>query len=168
MNSWQHAVSFAARAHREQLRKDGRTPYVAHPMRVALVVVLVFGCTDETLVTAAVLHDVLEDTTRDFDDLEAAFGREVAEIVAALSKDPRLPEPEREMRYDEQLARAPRGARLIKLADAYDNLTDVIDEPAARRRLLDRARRAAALAEADPDLAEARRLVLELAGKVTE
>ncbi len=110
-------------------------------------------------------HDVLEDTTCDFEDLETAFGREVADMVAALSKDSRLPEPEREKRYDERLAAAPSGVRLIKLADVFDNLTDVIDDKAASRRLVDRAERALTLAQGDHELADACRIVRELAGK---
>ena len=52
---WQNAASLAARAHRDQIRKDDRTPYVAHPMRVTLTVACVFGCTDETVLAAALL-----------------------------------------------------------------------------------------------------------------
>ena len=72
-HAWQKAASFAARAHDGQKRKDGRTPYVAHPYRVAMVIRHVFGCEDETILAAALLHDVIEDTTVDYDDVAEAF-----------------------------------------------------------------------------------------------
>jgi guanosine-3',5'-bis(diphosphate) 3'-pyrophosphohydrolase len=101
---WQQAASFAARQHQGQLRKDGRTPYFAHPVRVALTVRHVFGVDDETALAAALLHDLIEDTTTDYDDLLEMFGKDVADTVAALTKDSRLPEEQREAAYDRQLS----------------------------------------------------------------
>jgi guanosine-3',5'-bis(diphosphate) 3'-pyrophosphohydrolase len=118
------AVSFAARAHRHQLRKDKETPYVSHVFRVLLVVRHVFGIDDPKMLVAAVLHDTLEDTTTDHDDVEARFGADVANWVAALSKDKRMPETEREKAYVEQLARAPWQVKVCKLGDIFDNLMD--------------------------------------------
>jgi guanosine-3',5'-bis(diphosphate) 3'-pyrophosphohydrolase len=46
------AASFAARAHRDQLRKDRQTPYVAHPFRVCLIVRHVFGIDDPKVLTS--------------------------------------------------------------------------------------------------------------------
>src|SRR5438445_8221087 len=86
------AVSFAARAHQGQLRKDGRTPYVAHVFRVCLVLRHVFGIDDPRALMAAALHDTVEDTATDFDDLKEKYGADVATWVSALSKDKRLPD----------------------------------------------------------------------------
>src|SRR4051794_39593907 len=99
---WQRAVSFAARGHEGQLRKDGKTPYVAHPLRVALIVRHLFEVADETALTAALLHDLIEDTKTDYDEIAKEFGVAVADAVAALSKDGRLPHDEREEKYDQQ------------------------------------------------------------------
>src|SRR5262249_47035461 len=118
------AVAFAARAHRPQLRKDGQTPYVSHVFRVCLVVRHVFGIDDPRVLTAAVLHDTLEDTTTDYDDLREQFGDEVASWVAALSKDMRRPEDEREKEYTAELARSAWQVQVCKLADVFDNLLD--------------------------------------------
>jgi guanosine-3',5'-bis(diphosphate) 3'-pyrophosphohydrolase len=118
------AVSFAARAHLGQLRKDGRTPYASHPFRVCLVVRQVFGIADPAVLAAAVLHDTIEDTPTDFDDLEERFGAEVAGWVALLTKDMRLPEPQREQTYRAALAAAPWQVKVCKLGDVYDNLLD--------------------------------------------
>jgi guanosine-3',5'-bis(diphosphate) 3'-pyrophosphohydrolase len=101
------AVAFASRAHRHQLRKDGQTPYASHVFRVCLILRHVFGIADEHILTAAVLHDTVEDTTTDYDDLNDRFGAEVAGWVGTLSKDKRLPEEEREAAYMAGLARAP-------------------------------------------------------------
>jgi len=127
------AVAFAGRAHQGQVRKDGRTPYVSHVFRVCLIVRDTFNITDPRALMAAVLHDTVEDTLVDFDDLQTHFGAEVAGWVALLSKDKRLPEAERERAYIEQLARAPWQVQACKLADIADNLMDVGNLPPERR-----------------------------------
>lgn len=151
---WQEAVSFAARAHRHQVRRDDRTPYVAHCVRVTLTISELFGCHDAPTLAAAVLHDTIEDTTTDFDDIAQHFGAEVATLVAAMTKNMALPEAKREAAYDAQLASADWRARLIKLADTYDNLCDVVTVPAERRdrrqrESRERALRAIELAKSD-------------------
>lgn len=154
------AISFAARAHRHQLRKDGMTPYVSHVFRVAMVVRQVFGCNDPRVLAAAVLHDTIEDTTTDFDDIRERFGPDVAGWVVALTKDMRLPEAEREAAYIRQLVVADWPVAVCKLADIYDNLGDSTGmPPAARRRTVSRSRqylealRAALPPEAEPAFA---------------
>jgi guanosine-3',5'-bis(diphosphate) 3'-pyrophosphohydrolase len=145
---WQTAVSFASRAHHGQFRKDEATPFAAHPSRVVMTLAAAFGCTDETILAAAALHDTIEDTTTDYDDLAEQFGRDVAGLVAALTKNATLPEGERERDYDARLARADWRARLIKLADCYDNLCDEA-RPAKPAKVRRKCRRALALAKGD-------------------
>jgi len=128
------AAAFAARAHRGQLRKDGETPYASHVFRVCLVLQNVFEIHDRQMLMTALLHDTVEDTTTDFDDLAEKFGKEVAEWVAYLSKDKRLQEREREKAYMRQMSKAPWQVRACKLADMYDNLMDVGTLPAAKRQ----------------------------------
>lgn len=118
------AISYAAKRHQGQFRKDGQTPYAAHPLRVLAIMALGFRVEDAEALTAAVLHDAIEDTPADFDELERRFGGKVAQYVAALSKDMRLPEEQREKAYLEQLTAAPIQVKLCKLADSYDNLLD--------------------------------------------
>lgn len=144
---WQEAASMAARLHHGQLRKDGITPYAAHCWRVAMTIRHAFGCADEPTLTAALLHDVIEDTTADYDDIAESFSTEVADLVAAMTKNMALPESVRELQYDQQLAAADWRARLIKLADAYDNLSEA--RGAERTKAADKARRAIALASMD-------------------
>jgi guanosine-3',5'-bis(diphosphate) 3'-pyrophosphohydrolase len=138
----QEAVAFAARAHQGQRRKDGATPYVSHVFRVCLVVRDLFDVADRRVLAAAVLHDTIEDTTADHDDLAERFGPDVADWVAALSKDKRLPHAEREAAYCRVLAAAPWQVQVCKLADVYDNLSDAGNQPAAgRAKVLENARR---------------------------
>ncbi len=136
------AVAFAARAHNNQLRKDGKTPYASHPFRVCMIVRDVFGVDDLQALVAAALHDTLEDTTTDFDDLQEQFGEDVARWVAALSKDKRLPEDQREKAYVAALASASWQVKVCKLADVFDNLMDSVkSEPQQRTRVFQNARR---------------------------
>jgi (p)ppGpp synthase/HD superfamily hydrolase len=153
---WHAAAAYAARAHEHQHRRDGRTPYAAHAARVAMIIAARFGVTDEAVLAAAFLHDTIEDCGTDREDIVELCGETVASYVAAMTKDMRLPEPEREAAYDAQLAAGPWQARLIKLADVWDNLTDAADmDDGGTARLLDRARRALRLAEGDAELREA-------------
>jgi guanosine-3',5'-bis(diphosphate) 3'-pyrophosphohydrolase len=118
------AVAFAARAHQGQIRKDGKTPYASHVFRVCLILRHVFGFDDPAMLTAALLHDTIEDTTTDFDDLKSRYGEEVASWVASLTKDKRLEDDEREQHYRAALAAAPWQVKACKLADVCDNLLD--------------------------------------------
>jgi GTP pyrophosphokinase len=79
------AASFAARVHDGQYRKDGVTPYASHPFRVCLVVRDLFGFDDPRMLITALLHDAIEDTTTDFDDVEKLHGHEIATWVSCLS-----------------------------------------------------------------------------------
>jgi len=150
--AWQDAIAFAARRHTGQMRRDKKTPYVSHVFRVAMTVCACFGCHDEAALCAAALHDTIEDTGTDFDDIEDRFGIQTAHIVAALTKNMILREPEREVDYDQRLAKADWRARLVKLADVYDNLHDLPNSKpsaGALERMTSRCARAIALAEPD-------------------
>ncbi len=154
---WRRAASYAARMHRGQFRRDGVTPYAAHPVRVAMTVAAVFGCDDAEALAVACLHDVIEDTTADYEDLLHLFGKGIADDVAALSKNAALPSALREAAYDEVLEKASWRAKLVKLADVIDNMADAsgADEtravsPGKRSRLIDRAHRAIGIARRDP------------------
>lgn len=162
---WQDAVSFALRLHAGQFRSDCVTPYAAHVVRVMMTVRDLFGCDDEVALAAAALHDTIEDTPADYDDIASRFGDEVARDVAALTKDMRLPEPVREPAYDDALRRATWRAKLVKLADTYDNLCD-LSSPAKLPNMLERCRRALAIAEPArrdrPEIDRACRLLADL------
>ena len=165
---WQKAASMAARCHNNQWRKDKVTPYSAHPFRVAMILRHIFGVDDEAALAAALLHDVIEDTDTDFDDVEEECGLEVAEIVAALTKNMSLRKPIREKKYDEQLAAASWKAQIAKLADVYDNICDSVSGD-MRRRALEKAPRAIACANSDhPQIAVAIQHLEALVRNATE
>lgn len=128
------AAAFAARAHKHQIRKDKETPYVSHVFRVCLVVRHVFGFDDPRMLAAALLHDTIEDTNTDCDDIIEGFGPEVAKWVSALTKETRLPHDEREENYAKALAAADWQVKVIKLADMYDNMADSKSITATQRR----------------------------------
>lgn len=148
----QQAVSFAARKHRHQTRKDGFTPYVSHVVRVAFTARVLFGSQSQTVLLAALLHDLIEDTTTDYEDIADRFGESVAAAVVALTKNMALPEAAREQEYDARLATGPWEAIVVKLADVYDNFCDLETYPPSereeqRRKARERCERAIALAQ---------------------
>jgi (p)ppGpp synthase/HD superfamily hydrolase len=128
------AASFAARAHKNQFRKDKETPYFSHPVRVCLTVRQVFGFDDPQMLAAALLHDTIEDTSTDCDDIIERFGPTVGKWVSALSKDTRLPHDPREAEYSSVLAGSDWQVKVLKLADLYDNLGDSKSTSLAQKR----------------------------------
>ena len=79
----QRALQFAINAHDGQYRRSGE-PYIIHPILVASIVVSITN--DESMAIAALLHDVVEDTPIGIDEIEKLFGKDVAHLVAGLTK----------------------------------------------------------------------------------
>ncbi|MDR3346780.1 MAG: RelA/SpoT family protein [Campylobacteraceae bacterium] len=77
------AIKLAEKQHEGQFRKSGE-PYIVHPLLVAAIVAHYGG--DETMVTAALLHDVVEDTPTTIEEVEEKYGKDVANIVGGLTK----------------------------------------------------------------------------------
>ena len=123
------AAGFAARKHHGQTRADNLTPYFSHVARVTLILSHVFGVEDEDTLTAALLHDTLEDTATDYDEIAALFGKKVADYVVLLTKNVMLPKKEREEDYAKRLSAAPEPVMIAKMADLYDNLSDRVHSP---------------------------------------
>jgi (p)ppGpp synthase/HD superfamily hydrolase len=155
----QEAISFAARAHLGQFRKDGATPYIAHVLRVMVTASLEFGCQEEEVILAALLHDVLEDTAHDYDDLAERFSPRVANMVVSLTKDTTLPKKAREETYYAHLATCDWQTRLLKAADSLDNLREGI-ATGKRPKAAEKARKALELAHGnEPPLVKAREIL---------
>lgn len=123
------AATFAAGKHHGQMRADGTVPYFSHVARVTLVLALGFGVKDPDVLTASLLHDTIEDTATDYDEIAAQFGSRVADYVILLTKNPMLPKKEREDDYEERLREAPEEVKIAKMADIYDNLSARVDTP---------------------------------------
>jgi len=110
------ALAFAASHHEGQTRDLDGTPFVTHPVEVACLLHEA-GYSDE-VVAAGVLHDVLEATDAQVDDLKQRFGAEVAGLVAAVSDDPSIADDaERKAALREQVARAGECAAAVFAAD---------------------------------------------------
>jgi len=77
------ALEFAIEAHKEQFRKSGE-PYIVHPILVSAITA--YFSNDESMVIAALLHDVVEDTEISLDTISNKFGKDVAHIVDGLTK----------------------------------------------------------------------------------
>ncbi|MBV5337765.1 MAG: bifunctional (p)ppGpp synthetase/guanosine-3',5'-bis(diphosphate) 3'-pyrophosphohydrolase, partial [Deltaproteobacteria bacterium] len=78
------ALEFSAKAHLSQVRKGIDIPYITHPFAVGMILANA-GCSEEIIV-AGILHDTVEDTETTIEDIKAAFGEEVATIVAGCSE----------------------------------------------------------------------------------
>jgi GTP pyrophosphokinase len=79
----EEAVEFSIEAHKGQYRKSGEE-YVIHPILVAAITA--YNSNDESMIIAALLHDVVEDTKYSLHDIETRFGNDVAHIVDGLTK----------------------------------------------------------------------------------
>ena len=126
------AAAFAAERHQGQQRKDAaRSPYITHPLALVDVLVSEAGVTDITVLCAALLHDVIEDTPTQPAELHAQFGAEVALVVMEVSDDKTLSTARRKQLQIEHAPRLSTAARLVKLADKICNLRDILDAPPA-------------------------------------
>jgi GTP diphosphokinase / guanosine-3',5'-bis(diphosphate) 3'-diphosphatase len=83
MERIEHAYDLASRAHRGVVRRSGE-PYIQHPLEVALL--LADMRIDADGIIAALLHDVVEDTTYSLEELHKQFGTAVASIVDGVTK----------------------------------------------------------------------------------
>lgn len=121
-----HAVEFAERAHRGQVRKYTGEPYIVHPLEVAQLVWSVFPAEDAAI--AALLHDTVEDCGITLDQIKRAFGEAVAHLVHEVTDVSRKEHGNRATRkaLDRQhLANASPLGMTIKLADLISNTQSI-------------------------------------------
>ena len=120
----ERAIRYATEAHGDQKRKYTDEPYITHPIAVMEIVKTV-AHTKEML-AAAVLHDVIEDTGRSYDDIYYYFGDIVADLVLGLTDVSRPDDGDRKFRkaLDRQhLAEQDADVQTIKLADIIHNIS---------------------------------------------
>jgi GTP pyrophosphokinase len=116
------ALLWASNLHRHQLRKGVATPYVAHLLGVASLVLEYGG--DEDQAIAALLHDSIEDQGVTDAEISDRFGSRVAAIVRACADADAMPKPpwlERKSAYIEHLRDAEPAALIVSLADKVHN-----------------------------------------------
>ena len=131
------AVVFATAHHGDQQRPGG-APYMEHPLEALEVLVRGARVTDPEILSAAVLHDVVEDTSGTLEEISGAFGPRVAELVGWVT----IPEPgpgqdraSVKEEYLRGLVGAPHDAILVKLADRASNAQSLRNLPSARQRV---------------------------------
>jgi len=131
------AYQFGADRHGPQLRVSGE-PYITHPLNVALI--LTRFKADLASLTAAILHDVVEDTETPLTEVEQMFGKQVSDLVDGMTKigkiefrssQERLAENFRKMLF--AMAKDVR-VILIKLADRLHNMRTIEALPPAKKR----------------------------------
>ena len=126
------AADFAARRHIKQKRKGvAGEPYLNHLVEVANLLAEALEGSDAPLIAAGLLHDTLEDTPTRYEELEAAFGSDIASLVAELTDDKSLPRDERKRRQVETTPSKSVRARLLKIADKISNVRAIASSPPA-------------------------------------
>lgn len=123
----EHAIRLASVAHKTQKRKSSGVPYIAHPMSVCLILMKA-GFHDESILAAAVLHDVVEDTDLTIEQLAESFSEDVVRYVKEMTEEKETSEGKKRSWHDRKqdhiavMQQATLGARAIELADKLHNL----------------------------------------------
>lgn len=118
------AKEFATKAHDGQFRKGTDRPYIVHPIEVGKIVSTMTK--DEEVISAAILHDTIEDCEEVTEELIAeVFSERVASIVAQESEDKSRTWMERKGTTIEHLRAAPWEVQMIGLADKLSNMRDI-------------------------------------------
>jgi (p)ppGpp synthase/HD superfamily hydrolase len=127
---FERALRTAYQLHHRQVRKGSHTPYIAHLLSVAALVLEHGG--DEKTAIAALLHDAAEDQggTETLDRIRVEFGPQVAAIVADCSDSLTTPKPpwrERKEKYLAHLLTATPEVQLVSLADKVHNARSILN-----------------------------------------
>ena len=128
------AINMVWNAHRYQYRENGE-PYIYHPLKVMMTIHSSEGIEfDSEIKIIALLHDVLEDTIVTKEDIEKAFGKDIANKVDVLTKK----EHENYVQYIDRINNSNDATVIgIKVADLSHNLETInnIQDPKRRERL---------------------------------
>ena len=121
------AIEFAAMAHDGMVRKKDKTPYILHPLEASVIVSSMTD--DEAVISAAVLHDVVEDTEITIEEIEEKFGSRVRTLVEAETEDKRADLPpedtwriRKEESLDELASCNDRDVYILWLGDKLSNM----------------------------------------------
>ena len=129
MNLVLKATQFAALKHCDQRRKDGKTPYIIHPISVAMILAEIGSIEDLEILSAALLHDTLEDTDTSAHELDKNFGSRVRIIVEELTDNDMLTFSQRKQMQIDNAPYLSKDATLVRIADKISNVSDVIKNP---------------------------------------
>ncbi|CAM1340967.1 HD domain-containing protein [Tenacibaculum amylolyticum] len=124
---YQEAMKFAGEKHSEQKVPGTTANYLLHISNVAMEVLTAYNYESsfdvDTAIQVAILHDTIEDTATNFEEIAAKFGTSVAEGVQALTKNETLTS-KKEMMLDslERINSLSKEIGLVKIADRITNL----------------------------------------------
>ena len=118
------AKQCAIKQHKGQYRNNNKTPYWYH-LRDVVNNLEMMGIDDESILCAGWLHDSIEDTSFDFDDILKYFDKQTAQIVSDVTKETRLPTNPQEKNYLKQLSNSSWQAKVVKFADILANISDL-------------------------------------------
>lgn len=126
----ERAYKVAESAHAGQMRDEG-TPYIVHPLRVAVSLADELAIYSPRLICGALMHDVIEDSPVTREEIAEMFGEEIAEVVWLLTKFDYVSLPA----YLSAIEAADdTGAALVKLCDRLDNLRFLAHSPKAEKK----------------------------------
>jgi len=118
------AFEFTAERHAGQVREADAAPFLLHPLEVGALL-HVFGY-PEHVVTAGLLHDLLESSATSADELHDRYGAEIAGLVEAVSEDKSIvSKVERKARLRRQVAEAGAEAAAIFAADKLSKVREI-------------------------------------------
>lgn len=133
----ERAFNVALTAHEGQFRVSGE-PYITHPMMVACI--LAEMELDTSAIAAAILHDVVEDTSYTYEEAVAEFGQEIADLIIGVTKLTKIPYSTKQEQQAENLRKMIMSMAkdirviLIKLADRLHNMRTLSSMPEKKRR----------------------------------
>ena len=127
------AIEFAVKVHDKMRRKKSEIPYILHPLEAAVIVATM--TTDQEIIAAAVLHDVVEDTNVTINEIEEKFGKRVRELVESETEKKRADIPASEtwrIRKEESLEFLRKtndiGVLMVWLGDKLANIRSIYRE----------------------------------------
>ena len=118
--TFHNAIAFAARKHKNGLRKGTDIPYIAHIMEVMQI--LIENECHEDVIIAGILHDTLEDTETTPEEIQRHFGKHILSIVQSVTEDKSKTWEERKLATIEQLSFANYETMLVCCADKLSNI----------------------------------------------
>ena len=127
MNLLEEAIIYATIMHQGKVRKFGGSPYILHPLEVAQILSTMTD--DDEVITAGILHDIVEDTDGTLMEIEKRFGERVAQLVDYESEN-EYPAEERKDTWKRRKEEALQGLknngdvglRMLWLADKLSNI----------------------------------------------
>lgn len=123
---YNRAVIFASNQHGNQKIPGSDSPYILHPINVAIELFLADRHSENFnlsfAIEVALLHDVLEDTPCSYKEIESEFGLQVANGVLALTKNEKLIPKEQIPDSLERIKNQPKEIWAVKLADRISNM----------------------------------------------